>query len=209
MLTMNTKRINTHKVVLTRSASLERQNKFTERHIGFVLILARVSSGSHYYELGKRMFSTLKLSGKVFLVQYLKACHMRVVSFVSGRPVLHSHIEGAIWVANTRGLPRILPGSLRLLIEARDPVAIRVTLTILSYYRVVNIPGQLKLSTITDAFKGVSTSLGALEVGLVWSKYFKKYVPQRPKGRDSLLLNKTAGPDYRISILGAPLDAMA
>lgn len=139
---------------------------FLERYIGLVLILSQVSKTNHFYELGRRMSHTAKYSGKVFLVQYLKRAHMMVVAHLSGRPVLHSHEDG-VWVANTRGLPKIIPGSLRLLIEAGDVVTIRVVLTILSFYRVISIPGKLKLSTITDGFKGVSTTLQPIEVSLV------------------------------------------
>lgn len=57
-------------------------------------------------------------------------------------------------VATRRGLPLIIPGQLRLRIEARQPNIIKLTLTLLSSYRMMPASPKLKLETITDLFKG-------------------------------------------------------
>jgi hypothetical protein len=70
-------------------------------------------------------------------------------------------------VASRRGLPLIIPGVIRLQIEAGNPVVIRTVLTILSVYRIIKYPGSLKLATITDPFKGLSETLDKVEVAVV------------------------------------------
>lgn len=95
--------------------------------------------------------------------------------------------------------------------EARSLVVIRAVLTILSVFRIIKFPGVLRLETITDPFKGISPTLPPMEVALAW-KRFLPFIPNisiRSLGLDRPLLLKTAGPNYRVSILGAPLDALA
>jgi hypothetical protein len=93
--------------------------------------------------------------------------------------------------------------------EKREPLMIRVVLTILSYFRVIKCRGQLKLNTITDPFKGISPELYPVEVSNIWTRFTPFLTKVRKEGQTGLLLLKTAGPNYRTSILGAPLDALA
>lgn len=114
-------------------------------------------------------------------------------------------------VSSRRGLPLIIPGPLRLQMEAGDSCAIRSVLTILSLYRVIKYPGNLKLQTITDPFKGVSESLPPMELAVVW-KRLSPYIGSKVRfqiSSEPLLLLRTAGPNYKRSILGASLDAFA
>lgn len=58
-------------------------------------------------------------------------------------------------VSRTKGgIPRLIPVLHRRRIRLGDPIVIKYYLTIFSLYRDIVIPGILKLSTITDAFKG-------------------------------------------------------
>jgi hypothetical protein len=68
--------------------------------------------------------------------------------------------------------------------------------------------GQVKLSTITDGFKGISTTFMPAEVATVWTK-FTPYLKKLRVSDTPLLLLRTAGPNYKISILGASLDAVS
>jgi hypothetical protein len=52
------------------------------------------------------------------------------------------------------GLPRILPSYFRVLIRANSTWAIKLVLTLLGLYRVIPYRGKVKLSTITNPFKG-------------------------------------------------------
>jgi hypothetical protein len=81
-----------------------------------------------------------------------------------------------------------------------------VVLALLSLYRVIKYPGVLKLSSITDDFKGLDTRLPQVEVALCYNRLFKKLVGTPEKGA-RLLPIRTAGPNSKISFLGAPLDA--
>lgn len=67
--------------------------------------------------------------------------------------------EDGLRVGMRRGLPLIIPGDLRLLIEAKDTVVIKLTLTILSVFRVMPSYPKLKLETITSPFNGISESV--------------------------------------------------
>jgi len=86
---------------------------------------------------------------------YLKECLRIVHHFIAGTLV---HLSEGIPVDLTGGLPRMIPGPLRSKLRLKDPKSIRVVLTVLSVFRVIDIKGQLKLSTITDPFKGQSQS---------------------------------------------------
>jgi hypothetical protein len=95
--------------------------------------------------------------------------------------------------------------------EARDRAVIRVVLTMLSIFRIIKYKGTLKLSTITSPFKGLSQTLHPVEVAIVW-KLFTPYLPNfsiDKLGINSPLILKTAGPNFKTSILGAPKDALA
>jgi hypothetical protein len=68
---------------------------------------------------------------------------------------------------------------------------------------------KLKLSTITGPFTGSSPTLPLGEVGMVWAQVFKQKETFIKPFTSSLLLLKSAGPNYKVSILGAPSDAYA
>jgi hypothetical protein len=117
-----------------------------------------------------------------------------------------THPQG-VRLATRRGLPLIIPGYLRLLIEKGDVPAIRVVLTILSMYRVISIPPILKINTITDPFTGLVKSLPIEEINRALSGIdFRKFklIPNA-----KLLQSVTAGPNYHTSGLGGILDAIA
>ena len=57
-------------------------------------------------------------------------------------------------VASRRGLPLIIPGDLRLRMEANDPGVVRMVLSLLTVYRIMKTYPRLKLETITAPFNG-------------------------------------------------------
>lgn len=145
-----------------------------------------------------------KDSGTKFTVLYLKKSTMLVYHYISGKPTTSG---SEVRVATRKGLPLLIPSPLRDLIADKDERTIKVVLGILSIFRVMSFQGTLKLETITDPFNGVSTTLSELEVALAWRRFMKPLVTKVPTGPQFLLNLKTAGPNYRISILGASLDA--
>lgn len=154
-----------------------------------------------------------KASGREFLVAYLKESVRIVVLWTSGLP--YTVQPNGVRVARARsGLPLILPARLRWTISSCKRsgstvgwVALRVTLTILSVYRVIGCRPILKLETITSPFSGESTTLpfeevrqaiALLGVTLKGSHQASPY-----------LFSEAAGPNYPRATWSAGLDALA
>jgi len=95
------------------------------------------------------------------------------------------------------------------LLEAGDSRTLRVVLTLISIFRVFKYESKPKLSTITDPFKGICETIFNKEL-LSVRTLFIPFVPDKgPKGRETLIPLRSAGPNNKISILGAPMDAEA
>jgi hypothetical protein len=82
---------------------------------------------------------------------------------------------------------------------------IRGVLSLLQAYRVIKVPGVLKLSTITDPFKGESSKLGKYEL-LRAVKELGSFPKLKPI---SLKLLTSAGPNHSTSMLGVWKDILA
>jgi hypothetical protein len=123
-------------------------------------------------------------------------------------------------VASRRGLPLIIPGYLRLLIEAKEVSVIRLVFTILTVYRVIPAYPKLKLGTITSPFSGIFKTIPELIQVLpflehngfltprVRTKYFGKADGPFTVWRRMKLLT-SAGPNSRNQLLGYAIDAFA
>lgn len=122
--------------------------------------------------------------------------------YASGTKVVSSI---GVMIGLTRGLPKIIPGSLRLRIEGGDRNDFRVVLTILSLFRILEAKSVTNLGTITSPFSGFSPIVPLSEVASVRS-LLPSIVVQ--KDRDFKYLS-TAGPNHRISSYSAPLDTLA
>lgn len=107
-------------------------------------------------ELSNRIDSLWRHNGDDFTVTYLKEAHRLFVKAISGQP---ESCKTCPRLATRRGLPLIIPGSLRLRIEAGELDVIKLVLTLLSVFRVMRAKSKLKLETITAPFKGVATIL--------------------------------------------------
>lgn len=186
------------------------KTSFYTRYVRLVLWFFN-KSDTTYFVLMKRITTLIKTNGEEFTVNYLKEAVRLVNHYLAGRPTTCPQEGSGPRVASRRGLPLIIPGPLRLLIEGRDSDAIRIVLTILSVFRVIKYEGRLKLETITQPFTGLTTKLAPWEIGYVWSR-FTSFLPSIKLSEfkvDRPLILKTAGPNYKTSILGAPVDAMA
>lgn len=124
-------------------------------------------------------------------------------AYVSGFPILTTS-EFVVGIKG--GIPSIIPGTLSSKIRSRDLDVIRGVLSLLSVFRVISIPGKLKLSTITDPFKGLSSTLPQYEVFVAASELNFKRFKLFPM---SLRLLSTAGPNHPVSMLGISKDIMA
>jgi hypothetical protein len=112
-------------------------------------------------------------------------------------------------VASRRGLPLIVPGRLRLLIEGRDFVTIKAVGSLLSVFRVIKASPKLNLDTIVSGFSGTSAVMAEWEVENVFRKLKRNFGSLKISKAHHLLPLTTAGPNSRISIRGATADACA
>lgn len=89
--------------------------------------------------------------GMRFVVIYLKACHTILQQSIGGQRLSDVGPFGAR-VSRTRsgGLPRLIPSLHRKRIRNGELLVIRLWLSLFSLYRILDIPGKTKLSTITD-----------------------------------------------------------
>lgn len=104
--------------------------------------------------------------GSTYVVKYLKTSQLAIQKAIAGTRVLSlRQLDNSLpfpYLA-TCGLPRFIPiRDRRLMLVNGSPSVIRWWLTLYSVYRVISIPGQLKLSTITDPMTVLAS--GVLEV---------------------------------------------
>jgi len=156
-----------------------------------------------YMVFGTRLLRLWKCNGSTFVVLYTKECTRIVQAFISGNPVFISELPISI----KGGLPTVIPGSLRSLLRSLDLNTCRAVLSVLAVYRIIKIPGKLKLSTITDPFKGQSTTLPQYEV---WSGSGELFGFNKLRLQPiSLSFLGTAGPNHSVSMLGIWKDIWA
>ena len=101
---------------------------------------------------GRYVVHLQRSGGWVYVVLYLKACTVLLQQSAGGQRTPSTQLLGCA-VARTQGsgIPRIIPAVMRKSIRAGDPWTIRVWLTFFQLYRVIEIPGKLKLQSITAA----------------------------------------------------------
>jgi hypothetical protein len=157
----------------------------------------------------------VKLSGMTFTCQYLKECVRLCQKRIAGE---HTQSSDEPRVAICRGLPLIIPGDLRLRMEAKDLRIIKVVLTVLSVFRVMPAAPKLKLETITSPFKGVFKTtpeiisvVQQLKLSFIDKKTKEYFDADRSPFvvRRRLITLTTAGPNHKNQLLGYPLDALA
>jgi len=153
-----------------------------------------------------------KNNGPRWVAIYLSEACRIIVLWVNGTPYVPS--SDAVRVRLTRsGLPVFLPGPLRKifhLLRSEDHAyalkVIRVTLSVLSVYRVIGCVPALKLETITGPFSGATATL------LLWE--VTKAVNMLPRllvlGRFTWkFLSESSGPNHKKSTWSAGLDAVS
>jgi hypothetical protein len=126
------------------------------RYIKLLVWLLQLGNPRSYFILGERIAHLHKFSGSLYTVKYLKEATRLVQKYVSGEIVVSSMDAG---LGISGGIPKIVPGDLRLLIRSRDQQTIRAVLSILGLFRILRCTSKLKLETITDPFKGKSSEL--------------------------------------------------
>lgn len=114
---------------------------------------------------GNHLLSLKRRHGATYVVHYLKCSQLAVQKGISKDQInsLRELNPSFPFPRLSRSnLPKIIPLSDRRSIMSGCPSIIRWWLTLFSLYRVIKIPGQLKLSTITDPYQGDKTFLSEL-----------------------------------------------
>jgi len=153
-----------------------------------------------YFTFADRIVKLYRSNGPTYTVLFLKEVVRLIQKYVAGEK---EKLALDVRVGIVRGLPKIIPRDLRLLIRKLDPVAIRVTLSLASVYRVIKSPPKLKIDTITRPHEGLYKTLPAVEISLVLRQLTFRLEDPR------FLMLYSAGPNNNPSALGLPLDAKA
>lgn len=129
---------------------------------------------------GRYLLSMTRNHGSTYTVKYLKACHLALQKCIS-RDRINSlrEIEPDLPLPRLSAsrLPRFIPLAHRRAILADNSFRIRYWLTLFSIYRVIRIPGILKLNTITDPFSGdvEALSRGCEDLKTLVSRHLNRF----------------------------------
>lgn len=93
----------------------------------------------------------IRAQGVRGLVIYMKSAHISLMQALGGHRVHDAGKLGTRFARTGSGIPRIIPIQFRLRIRNGDQRAIRLSLTLLSVYRVLSFPGILNVDTITKS----------------------------------------------------------
>jgi len=176
------------------------------------LIGLRKLWGTCYLPLAQRIIRLWNTNGPLWLTQYLSEMSRIIVLWVNNSPYVRP--TKGIRVRLTRsGLPVLLPSELRKIFHLLRGVdhayalnVIRVTLTVLSVYRVIGCAPHLRIETITSPFTGsgatllfweVSQAVGMLPKLMVYGKVAWTY------------MSESAGPNFKKSTWSSGLDALS
>lgn len=157
-----------------------------------------------YKLLYKRVEALVKSNGFNFTFLYLKECLRIVTLYLAGTP---SFTPGKVRVkVNQYGLPVIIPAAIRrdLGLSEGMRMTTRCTLTVLSIFRTFPTKVKPDLSSITDAFSGLSRTL---EIEQVVKGFGGKH--KLSFGPIKGFISESAGPIAKKATWGASIDAVA
>jgi hypothetical protein len=145
-----------------------------------------------------------KRHGSVYVVQYLKLSQLAIQKCIAGEKISSMReLDSSISLPrlSNSGLPVIISLSDRRAIMNKTVPVIRFWLTLFSIYRIVKIPGNVKLQTITDPYSGSVEALGRVSDNLralarKFSSRFPKAVARKELG---LSLIESASPSSSVS----------
>jgi len=102
-----------------------------------------------------RQFGSIcKNQGPAGLSLYLKACSIALMKWRAGDVLKDTKAFGPTLGLTKSGMPRIIPKAWRRAIASGNTALLRLCLTMFGLYRVLDFKGKVKLSTITDPWKG-------------------------------------------------------
>jgi len=149
--------------------------------------------------------------GSSYTIKWLKACHMAVQKKISSTPFKSlREIEPSLPLPRlVNGLPSFIGTMDRKAIKANVPGTIRLWLTILSIYRILEGPGKLNLGTITNKFGGSNEEIQKL--GYIFSdiiKFNKLEKNIRTLSADYVIKSLSSGPNCSVASFGLLTDAI-
>jgi hypothetical protein len=109
--------------------------------------------------------------GTLGLVKYLKASQITLMQVVSKGPVSDSRLLGGVHRRGLGSLPGIIPYAHRVSIMRGDVPTIRLWLSLLGVYRIIECPGKSSYQTITQPKRtDISQPLAEFSSFLKWAK---------------------------------------
>jgi hypothetical protein len=133
----------------------------------------------HFFKFCSKL---AKSGGLPFLVKYLKGASVLTQQAICG----HKNTITLPRVKTTgSGIPCIFPMRLRKLIRQGNLFYIRLSLTLLSFYRDLIFNSPVKISTITSPFTGDDKVINEI-IGFI-PRFVENFIPPSLKGRDVLV----------------------
>lgn len=144
-----------------------------------------------------------KRHGSSTTVKYLKSSTLAIQKYIAGSPVSSlREIEPTLMLPRlANGLPRFISIEDRRSIRRGNIEVIQWWLTLFSIYRVIRIPGTLKLSTITEdtSASEYGLQMGSNKLSYVIGKFIDRFDFSIFDKEVWLLPNEKASPHMRVS----------
>lgn len=171
-------------------------------------IITGTSSSVKFLKLlNSRIVSLVKTNGWSFTFLYLKESLRLTIRALGGQPETMWDNSIPRVKRDFSGLPTIIPLSLRLAL--REPAGnvniVRVTLCVLSVFRVFKVPVKPSLESIITPFNGIARTYDYLIIRKALNKLNLKVKFSIFKG----FISESAGPNSRFATWGSSIDALA
>jgi hypothetical protein len=204
-------------VTLERSGRPNLSSLF--RNLGFRLFGACFPGRGKYLSRMRQLnafrvhiYNIYRNHGSQYTVVYLKACQLAIQKAIAGtkvtslRDIAPDHFFKSL---STCGLPMIIPlRDRKLMLNNGSPSVIRWWLTLFSVYRVIYIPGVLKLATITDPLTVSLSSINEVAVPLTKLVNPAMFDLDRLREEPKLLFLESASSTKKVSWTGMLTDLM-
>jgi hypothetical protein len=156
----------------------------------------------------KNILELWNRNGSLFLTQYLSECVRAVICWAGSESFVSNKVRVKL---SSAGLPVIIPASLRVRMyqmkrsSTEGWLITKVVLTVLSVYRVIGCPPNLKLGTITDPFTGVTRSLPLAEL----RRAMTSLKLRKLKSPNLMNISESSGPNHPRATWSCAADALA
>jgi hypothetical protein len=181
--------------------------------------LTRVSPRlRHFHKFYVLITKTYKNHGSTYTVKWLKACHTAIQKYIAGEPFTSLRaIEPDLPLPSLiNGLPKFIGTMDRKAIRNGHTPTIRLWLSILNLYRIIDSPSKAKLETITKEYGGSVDYLNVLDHCFYTSiKVYRKELESfslfniRNLLVDGIRPSLQSGPNSSYALFGILPDALA